>query len=56
MILTLIGYRATGKSTLAKPLAERLGWSWVDADVELECRAGRTIREIFDTDGEQEFR
>jgi shikimate kinase len=56
MILTLIGYRATGKSTLAQPLAERLGWSWVDADVELERRAGRTIREIFDTDGEPEFR
>ncbi|NQV24269.1 MAG: shikimate kinase [Rhodopirellula sp.] len=56
MILTLIGYRATGKSTLAQPLAERLAWSWVDADVELERRAGRTIREIFDTDGEPEFR
>ncbi|MBL6704825.1 MAG: shikimate kinase [Planctomycetaceae bacterium] len=56
MILTLIGYRATGKSTLAKPLAERLGWSWIDADVELERRAGRTIRQIFDTDGEPEFR
>jgi len=56
MILTLIGYRATGKSTLAQPLAERLGWSWVDADVELERRAGRTIREIFDTNGEPEFR
>ena len=56
MNLTLIGYRATGKSTLAQPLAERLGWSWVDADVELERRAGRTIREIFDTDGEPEFR
>ena len=56
MILTLIGYRATGKSTVAKPLAERLGWSWIDADVELERRAGRTIREIFDTDGEPEFR
>lgn len=56
MILTLIGYRATGKSTVAKPLAERLGWSWIDADVELERRACRTIREIFDTDGEPEFR
>lgn len=56
MILTLIGYRATGKSTLAQPLAERLGWTSVDADVELERRAGRTIREIFDTDGEPEFR
>lgn len=56
MILTLIGYRATGKTTLAQPLAERLGWSSVDADVELERRAGRTIREIFDTDGESGFR
>lgn len=56
MILTLIGYRATGKSTVAQPLAERLGWSWIDADVELERRAGRTIREIFDTGGEPEFR
>lgn len=56
MILTLIGYRATGKSTLAKPLAERLGWSWIDADVELERRARRTIREIFDDGGESEFR
>ena len=56
MILTLIGYRATGKSTVAKPLAERLGWSWIDADVELERRAGRTIRAIFDTGGEPEFR
>lgn len=56
MILTLIGYRATGKSTLAQPLAERLGWAWIDADIELERRAGRTIREIFDADGEPEFR
>lgn len=56
MILTLIGYRATGKTTLAQPLAKRLGWSWVDADVELERRAGRTIREIFDAGGEPEFR
>lgn len=56
MILTLIGYRATGKSTLAPLLAARLGWSWIDADVELERRAGRTIREIFNSGGESEFR
>ena len=36
MILTLIGYRATGKTTLASRLAERLGWDWIDADVEIE--------------------
>lgn len=56
MVITLIGYRGTGKSTLAAPLAQRLGWCWIDADVELERRAGRTIKQIFETDGEPEFR
>ena len=56
MVITLIGYRGTGKSTLAAPLARRLGWDWLDADVELERRAGRSIKEIFATDGEPEFR
>ena len=56
MVITLIGYRGTGKSTLAAPLALRLGWDWIDADVELERRAGRSIKQIFDTDGEPEFR
>lgn len=56
MIITLIGYRGTGKTSIAQPLAEDLGWRAVDADVELERRAGRTIREIFDESGEPEFR
>lgn len=56
MVITLIGYRGTGKSTLAAPLAARLGWGWLDADVELERRAGRSVQEIFTTDGEPEFR
>ncbi len=56
MVITLIGYRGTGKSTLAAPLAQRLGWAWLDADVELERRAGRSIQQIFATDGEPEFR
>ena len=56
MIVTLIGYRGTGKTSVASPLAKRLGWRAVDADVELETRAGRSIREIFETDGEGEFR
>lgn len=55
-MLILIGYRGTGKTTLAKPLAARLDWTAVDADVELERRAGRTIRQIFDEGGESEFR
>jgi shikimate kinase len=52
----LIGYRGTGKSTLARLLAERLGWGWVDADELLESRHGRTIREIFAAEGELGFR
>ena len=56
MILTLIGYRATGKTTLAGLLAKRLGWEWIDADVEIERRAGKSIQRIFAEDGEPAFR
>jgi shikimate kinase len=52
----LIGYRGTGKSTVARLLAERLGWAWTDADAELENRAGKTIRQMFAEDGEPAFR
>jgi shikimate kinase len=56
MNLALIGYRGTGKTTVAQELARRLGWSWIDADVELERRAGRTIKQIFVEGGEAAFR
>jgi shikimate kinase len=52
----LIGYRGTGKSTVARLLAERLGWDWIDADDEIERRAGKTIADIFADDGERVFR
>src|SRR5262245_12362348 len=54
--ITLIGYRGTGKSTVARLVANRLGWSWVDADAYLEQRANRTISEIFAAEGETGFR
>jgi len=56
MNIILIGYRATGKSTLARLLAEKLGWDWIDADVEIEARAGKSIAKIFAEDGEPAFR
>lgn len=56
MVITLIGYRGVGKSTVAPLLASRLGWNWTDADVEIERRAGRTIAEIFAEEGEPGFR
>ena len=56
MNLVLIGYRATGKTTLARHLAARLGWEWTDADVEIERRAGKSIARIFAEEGEPAFR
>jgi shikimate kinase len=56
MNLFLIGYRGSGKSSVAAALAELLGWPWIDADVELERRAGKSIRQIFEAEGEAGFR
>lgn len=52
----LIGYRGTGKTTVAPILAERLGWTWIDADRALEERYGRSIQSIFAEEGEADFR
>jgi len=54
--LFLIGYRGTGKSTVARWLAERLGWDWIDADDFLEKTHETTIRAIFEREGEAGFR
>lgn len=56
MIITLIGYRGTGKSTVGRALGERLGWTAIDADEQIEMAAGRTIQEIFTQRGEAGFR
>jgi shikimate kinase len=54
--LVLVGYRGTGKSTVGRLLAERLGKPFVDADVRIEARAGRSITSIFAESGEAAFR
>ncbi|MCG8451494.1 MAG: shikimate kinase [Pirellulales bacterium] len=54
--IALIGYRGTGKTTVAQLLAMRLGYEWVDADVEVELRAGKSIAAIFAESGEETFR
>lgn len=54
--LALVGVRGTGKSTVGRIIARRLGLPFVDADAEVEARAGKSIRAIFEDDGEGVFR
>ncbi len=54
--LVLIGYRGTGKSTVGRIVAERTRRPFADADAELERREGRTIRALFEAEGEAGFR
>lgn len=56
MNILLIGYRGSGKTTVAQELARRMGCPWLDADVELEKRAGKSIKQIFAESGELAFR
>jgi shikimate kinase len=55
-VVFLIGYRCTGKSTVGRLLAERLGWAFLDLDEVLEERQGQTIRSLFERHGEAGFR
>ncbi len=56
MTITIIGYRGSGKTSLANPLAKKLGWNAIDSDDVIEEEAGKSIREIFEDDGEPHFR
>ncbi len=52
----LIGFMGSGKSAVGRRLARRLGWQFIDTDSLVEDRAGRTIAQLFDSDGEDAFR
>lgn len=52
----LIGYRGCGKTTVAKALASELGYDWVDVDVEIGARAGKSIADFFSEQGESAYR
>ncbi|HLR99888.1 shikimate kinase [Mycolicibacillus parakoreensis] len=52
----LVGLPGSGKSTIGRRLAKTLGVEMLDTDAAIEQHTGRTIPEIFATDGEQGFR
>lgn len=54
--IALIGYRGAGKTTVARELAKLLDCPWIDADDEIERRAGKSIAAIFADEGEASFR
>jgi shikimate kinase len=52
----LVGFMAAGKTTVARIMAERLGWRAEDIDELIEVRERRTVAEIFARNGEPYFR
>jgi shikimate kinase len=54
--IVLIGFMATGKTTVGRLVAERLGRRFVDLDQLIEETAGGTVAELFRTAGEPAFR
>jgi shikimate kinase len=55
-VIALVGMMGSGKTSIGKRLATKLGLSFVDSDAEIEAAAGMTIMEIFDRHGEPYFR
>jgi len=56
MNVVLIGFRGSGKTTIGKAVAERLGREFIDCDDWIERHTELTIKEIFEKHGESHFR
>lgn len=56
MIITLIGMMGSGKSTVAKLIADNLDYNFFDTDSLIVEKTGKEITEIFKEDGEEYFR
>ena len=56
MKIFLIGFMGCGKTTVGKKLAGKLGFNFIDLDEHIERRHGKSVSEIFETEGEEKFR
>ena len=54
--LALIGFMGTGKSSIGRQVADALHFAFLDTDRVIEARAGKTVSEIFQQEGEPAFR
>ncbi|MGD1089727.1 MAG: shikimate kinase, partial [Verrucomicrobiota bacterium] len=54
--LALIGFMGTGKTSVGRMIADQLHFDYLDTDELIQMHTGRTIADIFKTDGEPAFR
>jgi 3-dehydroquinate synthase len=54
--IIITGFSGTGKSLVAREVAQRLNWDFIDTDEEIVRQTGKPITEIFQQDGENKFR
>ncbi len=54
--MILVGVMGSGKTAVGGYLARELGWEFIDTDLLVEKQAGKTIAELFESEGEEAFR
>ncbi|HWE68297.1 MAG TPA: shikimate kinase [Acidimicrobiales bacterium] len=54
--LLLVGMMGAGKTTTGRLVADKLGWDYLDSDVEVERATGLSVPDLFARDGEPAFR
>src|SRR5689334_8840974 len=52
----LVGFMGSGKTTIGRLLARKIGWHFADLDHDIEKAHGRTVQQIFAEQGESHFR